>query len=84
MGRSIVLHLLARIEVILPGRLPGFLPDSMTAAEGRQSRVGKLGARGQQLLMDSDQIPFAGRKQLKDFLPVRLRFFRAQDRRGHD
>ena len=84
MGRSVVLHLLPRLEVILSGGYFGFLSDTMPAAKGRQRRIRKIGARGKQLLMDSDQIPFAFRIQLEDFLPVRIRFLRAQDSRRHD
>jgi hypothetical protein len=84
MGRSVVLHLLPRLEVILSDGYFGLLTDFVSAAKGRQRRIGKIGARGEQLLMDSDQIPFAFRIQLEDFLPVRIRFLWAQDGRRHD
>jgi hypothetical protein len=45
MGRRVVLHLLARFEVILSGRYFGLLPDMVPAAKGRQRRIGKIGAR---------------------------------------
>ena len=42
MRRGVVLHLLARREVVAPRRLLGDLADPMAAAEGGQGRIGEL------------------------------------------
>jgi hypothetical protein len=42
MGGGIVLHLLGGLEVIASGRDDRLLPDTLTAAEGREGRVGDL------------------------------------------
>ena len=79
MGRSVVLHLLARLEVVLAGRHGGRLPDALPATEGGQGLVRELGSAGEELFMDSHQIPLATGEQLQDLLPVGLGFLGAAE-----
>lgn len=60
MRRGVVLHLHARIEMILTRRHYRRLPDALPAAEARQRRVGERRAAGDEFLMDSHEIPLAG------------------------
>ena len=60
MGRGVVLHLLARLEVVSPGGDLRLLADAVAAAERGQGRIGDLGALAPEFLMDPDQIAFAG------------------------
>ena len=68
--RCVMLHLCARLEVILPGRRYRFLSDAVPAAECGQRRVGQGRATCQQFFMDSHEIPLAGDGKLQDLLPV--------------
>ena len=72
MGRGVVLHLLARLEVVLPRRDDWLFADAGTPAEGGEGRVGQLYSRGPKLLMDPDQISLAGIEELQDLPPVWL------------
>jgi hypothetical protein len=70
-GRSIMLHLLARLEVVPARRHEGCLPDSMSSAEGGQGGIRQRRAAGHQFFMDSHEVPLAGAEKLQDLLPVR-------------
>jgi hypothetical protein len=72
--RGVVLHLLARLEVVLARRHDGRLPDTLLAAEGGQRRVGQGRSLGCQFLMDSHEILLAGIEKLQDPLPVGFGF----------
>jgi hypothetical protein len=79
--RCVVLHLLARLEVILSRRLLFDLTDAVTPAEGRQRLVGQFGSFGNQFLMDPDQVAAAGGIEFQKPLPVRLGALRTKDGR---
>ena len=81
MQRSIVLHLLAGLEVIPAGGHNGRLPDALSAAECRQSLIRECRAAEPQFLMDSHEIPLAGVQQFEDLLPVSLGLLRPLDLR---
>jgi hypothetical protein len=76
--RRVVLHLLARLEVVLARRRGALwarrLPDALLAAEGGQRRIRQGRSLGRQLLMDSHEIPLAGVQKLQDPLPVGFGF----------
>ena len=59
--RGIVLQLLTGLEVILSGNAFGYLPDAVTAAEGRQRGIGKIPAGRLKFFMDPDEIAFVAR-----------------------
>src|SRR5450759_1761769 len=77
--RRIVLHLHARIEVILARRFDRCLPDTLPAAETRQRLIRQHCAARRQILMDSHEIPLARLQKLEDLFAVRFRFFRPLD-----
>ena len=74
-----MLHLLTGFEVILPSWLGRLETDPMATAEPGQGLVGQHRTAVQQLLVDSDQVPFACREQLQDLLPMDLCLFRTQE-----
>lgn len=53
-----MLQFLSGLEVILAGGSLRFLSNTMTPAEGGESRIGNIGATAQQFLMDPDEIAF--------------------------
>ena len=59
MGRGVVLHLFARLEVVSPGGDLRRLADAVAAAERGQGRIGDRGALAPEFLMDPDQVAFA-------------------------
>jgi hypothetical protein len=65
-----MLHLFARLEVVLTRRCWWRLPNSMPPAERRQRGVRQLRAAGHQFFMDSHEIPLAPAEKLQDLLPV--------------
>src|SRR5664280_853527 len=79
--RRIVLHLHARLEVILARRHDRRLPDALPAAEPRQSLIGQCRAARHQLLMDPHEIPLARCQKFEDLFAIRLRFLRPLDLR---
>src|ERR1039457_1444465 len=88
--RRVVLHLLARLEVVLARRHDGRLPDTLLSAEGGQRRIRQGHSLGCQFLMDSHEILLAGIEKLQDPLPVGFgflgpRYLRERGRvRAHD
>jgi hypothetical protein len=70
MRRGVVLHLLARLEVILSHRQFALLPDSLSAAKSGQRWVGELGSCGYELFMHAHQIAFTTLIKLQDLLSV--------------
>ena len=74
-----MLHLHARVEVILARRHNRGLPDALPAAESRQRRIRQGRAVRRQFLMDSHEIPLAGNPQIQDLLPVGFGFLRPLD-----
>ena len=74
--RRVVLHLHTRLEVILARRHNRRLADPLPAAESRQRRIGQRCAGRHQILMDSHEIPLAGKQQIQDLLPVGFGFLR--------
>jgi hypothetical protein len=70
----VVLHLLARLEMVLARRHDGRLPDALLAAEGGQRRTRQGRSLGRQFLMDSHEILLAGVEKLQDPLPVGFAF----------
>jgi hypothetical protein len=79
--RRVVLHLHARLEVILPRRHDRCLSDALPAAERGQRRIRQRRAGRRQLLMDSHEIPLARCQEIEDLLPVGLGFLRPLDLR---
>ena len=77
--RRVMLHLLARLEVVLARRHNGRLPDALPAAEGGQRRIRQRRAGGRQLLMDSHEIPLAGAQKIEDLFAVGFGFLRPLD-----
>jgi hypothetical protein len=77
--RRVVLHLHARLEVILARRHDRCLPDALPAAECGQRRIRQRRAARRQFLMDSHEIPLAGNQKLEDLLPVGFGFLRPLD-----
>ncbi|HVK85984.1 MAG TPA: hypothetical protein VM513_17810 [Kofleriaceae bacterium] len=77
-----MLHLLARIEVVLAGRLLGLVADAVLAAERGQRRIRelKLMARDQ-LLVNAHEIAAALGVKREDVVPVRLGALGARERR---
>jgi hypothetical protein len=75
--RRVVLHLLARLEMILSRGHDGRLPDALLAAESRQRGIRQRRAAGRQLFMDSHQVPLAGAQELEDLLAVWFGFLGA-------
>ena len=82
MRRRVVLHLHARIEVILARRHDRGLADALPAAECRQRRIRQRRAARRKLLMDSHEIPLAGDPKIEDLLPVGFGFLRPLDFRN--
>jgi len=80
--RRVVLHLLARLEVILPRRLLFDLADAVTPAESRQRLVGQFGSFRNQFLMDPDQVAAAGGIEFQKPLPVWLGTLQTRDGRN--
>lgn len=80
--RRVMLHLLARLEVILARRLLFDLTDAVTTAERRQRLIGQFCSFGNQLLMDPDQVAAARGMELQKPLPVRLGALRTRDGRN--
>jgi len=77
-----VLHLHARIEVILTGWHDRSLRDALPAAESGQRRIRQCRAVRRQFLMDSHEIPLAGNQQIQNLLPVGFGFLRPLDFRN--
>ena len=81
MRRRIVLHLDARLEVILARGHNRRLPNALSAAERGQRLIRHLRSAFAQLFMDSHEIPLAGSQEIQDllaewfglFLPLNLR-----------
>ena len=63
-----MLHLLARLEVILARRRDRRLSDALPPAERRQRRIRQRRAARHQFLMDSHEIPLARCQKLQDLL----------------
>ena len=80
--RRVVLHLLARLEVILPRRFLFDLTDAVTPAEGSQRLVGQFRSLGNQFLMDPDQVAAAGGIEFQKPLPVWLGTLQTRDGRN--
>jgi hypothetical protein len=58
-GRGVVLHLLARAEVVLAGRLHRLLADAVAAAEGGERLVRERRAGVVELLVHADEVALA-------------------------
>src|SRR3990172_5571107 len=58
-GRGVVLHLLARAEVVLAGRLHGRVADAVAATEGGEGLVREGGAGLAELLVHADEVALA-------------------------
>jgi hypothetical protein len=69
-GGGVVLHLLARREVVVPDRLLGYLADSVAAAEGGQGRIGELEPGLGQLLVHPHETALALAEEPQDVLAV--------------
>jgi hypothetical protein len=69
-----LLHLLARLKIVSTGGYHRRLADAMPAAEGGQGGIRQLRSTGQQIFMDSHEIPLAVAEKLQDLLPVGLGF----------
>ena len=69
-----MLQFLTRLKVILAGGDFRFLTDAVTAAEGRQCRIGHVGSTAHQFLMDPDQIAFVAGQQFQDLDSVSFGF----------
>ncbi len=83
--RRVVLHLLARIEVIASGRLLGLVADAVLAAERRERRVAQREpVTLDELLVDAYEIAAALGVEREDGVAVRLSFLRAYQRRRRD
>src|SRR5450759_1753065 len=79
--RRIVLHLHARLEVILARGHDRRLSDALPAAEARQRLIGHRRAARLEFLMDSHEIPLARCQKIEDLFAVRFRFLRPLDLR---
>src|ERR1039457_1663410 len=71
--RRIVLHLYAWIEMILARGHDRGLTDTLPATECGQRRIRQFRTAADEFLMDSHEIPLAGREKIQDQLPVRVR-----------
>ena len=76
-----MLQFLTRLEVILAGGGFRLLADTMTPAEGGQSRIRHIGATAHQFLMDPDEIAFVTGQQFQDLNPVGFGFLGADQYR---
>jgi hypothetical protein len=81
MRRGVVLHLLARGEVVAAGRHLRCLADSVAAAEGGQGRIGELEPGLGQLLVHPHEAALALPEELQDVVAVLERPLRARQRR---
>jgi hypothetical protein len=75
MRRGVVLHLLARGEVIFSDRQFAFLADSLATAKSGQCGVGKLRSCRDKFFMHAYQIALTTLVKLQDLLPVGRGFF---------
>ena len=64
--RGIVLHFLARLEMVPTRRVLGFEADAMAPAVARERLVGQDRAPLLQFLVDPHQVLFAGDEQFQD------------------
>ena len=71
---GVVLHLLARLVVVLSSRLLRLVADAVAAAVRGQCRVGHLGTVRLEFLVDAHEIALALRQQLHDVVVVPLGF----------
>ena len=69
-----MLQLFSGFEVVAAGGHDGLLSDTLAAAEGGQRRIRQIRTALQQIFMDPDEIPLAGREQVQDLLPVGFGF----------
>ncbi len=74
--RRIVLHLLARFEMILASRHYWCLSDTLPAAKCGQRRIRQSRAGRRQFLMDSHEIALARVEKFENLLPVGFGFLR--------
>ncbi len=79
-----MLHLLARLEVVLPRGQRCFVADLVAPAEGRQRLVRDSRADERELLVDPHEVALARRVQLHDQLAMWLRLLRAHHLRDLD
>jgi hypothetical protein len=70
--RGIVLHLLARREVVSARRLRGLVTNAVAAAEGRERRIAQGRAETRQLLVDAYEVAFARGVQRQDVVAIGL------------
>ncbi len=72
-GRGVVLHLLARLEVVVPRRRLHGLADPCALEPGGQRRVAEVGAQLGELLVDADPVAVAAGEQVEDLVAERVR-----------
>ena len=70
MRRGVVLHLLARRKVVMPGGLLGVLANPVASAKGSQGRIGEIEPGLGQLLVHPHEAALALTEQPQDFLAV--------------
>jgi hypothetical protein len=70
--RRVVLHLLARLEVVPSDRLGRRVTDSVPPAVRRQGLIREPRARAHELLVHAHEVVLAPGHELQDLLPVRL------------
>jgi hypothetical protein len=76
-GRGVVLHLLARREVVASRRLLGLVSNLVPPAERRERLIRDLHTATGQLLVHAHQVAFAVLVQLENLVAVRLGELRA-------
>lgn len=79
MRRSVVLHLLGRLEVILADGALALVADAVAPAKPCQRRVGQLDVHGHELFVNADQVAATARVETPDFVKIGLGFLRALD-----
>ena len=74
MRRRVVLHLLRRVEVVVPDGHRRRVSDAVATAKRRERRIRERDALRDELIVDPHQIAAAAIDPLEDLI-VRLRFF---------
>ena len=74
MRRRVVLHLLRRVEVVVPDGHRRRVSDAVATAKRRERRIRERDALRDELIVDPHQIAAAAIDPLEDLIAVRLTF----------